>query len=132
MFNKLYQLTAQLEETEGTPLFVFGIFFNTSGDALDVEPVGIGGYADFLMDDDDVKTYIEANGRNYTAFVDAVIELCADNGITMTVYKVWYELTDGTQNELAFESKADANRRAHALAKRDDVKHVTVYETGTI
>ena len=132
MFNELYQLTAQREDTDGIPLVMFGIFFNTSGDALSVETVGIDGYSDFLMDDDDVKEYIENNGRDYTAFVDAVIELCADNGITITVYKVWYELTDGTQNELSFESKADANRRAYALAKRDDVKHVTVYETGTI
>lgn len=76
MFDKLYKLTAQCEETDGTPLFVFGIFFNTSGDALSVETVGIDGYSDFLMDDEDVKEYIENNGRDYSAFVDAVNELC--------------------------------------------------------
>ena len=79
MFDKLYSIVSDNEEKNDMPLVLFGIFFNTAGDWLSVECCGIPSNSDYLIDDDDLKEYIENANVDYNDFVTAVEKLYMEN-----------------------------------------------------
>ena len=72
MFDKLYSIVSDNEEKNDMPLVLFGIFFNTAHGWISAESCGIPGNSDFLIDDDDIKEFVENANVDYKEFLETV------------------------------------------------------------
>ena len=71
LFRQLYDSTQAQEETEGGPLWVCGLMFNTDGDGLNAERCGREGGQAFIYDGADLAAFLtreEADGLRSVFF----------------------------------------------------------------